>query len=138
MKQSVKLGSVAGIAIGAHWSISVILVLIADILAATVLPAIAPGHSYVAYWTVAVVVALLFVASLLAHELAHAIVARRNHVPVGSITLWMLGGVAELKSDPPSPRAELRIAVAGPLASLAAAAVLCSPRRAAAPPAARR
>ncbi len=123
MKQSVKLGSVAGITIGAHWSVLVILMLIADVLAATVLPAAAPQLSYAAYWAVAIIGALLFLASLLAHELAHAIVARHNNVPVGSITLWMLGGVAELQGDPPSPRAELRIAAAGPLTSLAAAAV---------------
>jgi Zn-dependent protease len=123
MKRSVKLGSVAGITIGAHWSVLVILTLIADILAVSVLPAAAPGHAYALYWVVAVITALLFLASLLAHELAHAVVARRNHVPVGAITLWMLGGMAELPGDPPSPKAELRVAVAGPLASLAAAVI---------------
>jgi Zn-dependent protease len=68
--------------------------------------------------------AVVFLASLLAHELAHALVARRNGVGVRSITLWMLGGVAELDGDPPSAGADLRIALAGPAASLVAAALL--------------
>jgi Zn-dependent protease len=123
MKQNVRLGSLAGVGIGAHWSVLAILVLIADAVAVTMLPTAAPGHSPVVYWAVALAVALLTLASLLAHELAHAAVARRNGVPVGSITLWMLGGVSELREEPPNPRAELWIAAAGPLSSLAAAAV---------------
>ena len=59
-------------------------------------------------------------AALLAHELAHSLVARRYGVPVTSITLWALGGVSELGGEPPTARADLRIAAAGPAASLAA------------------
>jgi Zn-dependent protease len=73
---------------------------------------------------VAVGGAVVFLAALLAHELAHALVARRNGVEVRSITLWMLGGVAQLEGDPSSADAELRIALAGPAASVAAGGVL--------------
>ena len=124
MKQSVRLGRVAGIPVGAHWSVAVILVLIAELLAVSVLPGAFPHQSAGLYWVVAGAAAVVFLASLLAHELAHALVARRNGVGVRSITLWMLGGVAELDGDPPSAGADLRIALAGPAASLAAGLVL--------------
>jgi Zn-dependent protease len=120
VKQSVRLGRVAGIELGAHWSVAVILVLIAELLAVTVLPTAHRHQPAALYWTAASVGAVMFLASLLAHELAHALVARHYGVPVRSITLWMLGGVAELDADPPSAAADLRIALAGPAASIAA------------------
>lgn len=119
MKQNVRLGRVAGIEVGAHWSVAVILVIIAELLAVTVLPGAHLHQPAVVYWAAGSVGAVLFLGSLLAHELAHALVARRNGVPVRSITLWMLGGVAELGADPPSAAADLRIALAGPAASIA-------------------
>lgn len=114
MKQNVRLGRVAGIPVGANWSVAVILVIIAEILAVSVLPAAVPHRPAAVYWLVAVVAAALFLACLLAHELAHAVVARRCGVGVRSITLWMLGGMAELEGDPPGAAADLRIALAGP------------------------
>lgn len=123
MKQSVRLGRVGEIPVGAHWSVAVILVIIAQVLAVSVLPAGFPREQPVVYWTVAVVAAVLYLASLLAHELAHALVARRSAVPVGSVTLWMLGGVTELEGEPPTSGADLRIALAGPAASLAAGGI---------------
>ena len=123
MKQSVRLGRVAGIPVGAHWSVAVILVIIAELLAASVLPAAFPHEPAGLCWAVAAVAAVLFLGSLGAHELAHAVVARRNGVGVRSVTLWMLGGVTELAGDPPSAGADLRIALAGPAASLAAGGV---------------
>jgi Zn-dependent protease/CBS domain-containing protein len=62
--------------------------------------------------------AALFLASILVHEAAHAIVARRNGVEVESITLWLLGGVAQLRSEPRSPRVEFAVAAVGPATSL--------------------
>src|SRR6266545_1928679 len=110
MKQSVRLGRVAGIPIGMHWSMLVIL--LTDILASSALPGLVGDLPVGAYWAAAVPTALLFLASLLAHELAHSVVARRHGLRVRAITLWMLGGVAELQGDPPSPRADLHIAAA--------------------------
>ncbi|MHB1431285.1 MAG: site-2 protease family protein, partial [Streptosporangiaceae bacterium] len=124
MRQSLRLGRVAGIPVGVHWTVGVILLLIADMLGMSVLPAAREGLPAVVYWTVAVLGAVVFAGSLLVHELSHAIVAKRHGVRVRSITLWMLGGVAELDDDPPNPTADLRIALAGPASSLALAVLL--------------
>lgn len=123
MRQNLRLGRVAGIPVGLHWTVVVIVCLIGGLLGAQILPAMVPGEATAAYWIVAVPGALLFIAALLAHELAHAFVAQRHGVKVNSITLWALGGVAELAGDPPSARADLQIAVAGPATSLGAALV---------------
>ena len=69
-------------------------------------------------WTLAVVAAVLAVACLYAHELAHAIVARAYGIPVRSISLFLLGGMAHITRESPSPRAEFLIAIAGPLTSI--------------------
>jgi Zn-dependent protease/CBS domain-containing protein len=118
MKQSIRIGRIGGIPIGANWSVVVITVLITWILAAGVLPELAPDQSRVAYVGVALLVAVCFFASLVAHELAHSLVARRYGVGVRAITLWMFGGVSELETETSSPREELRMAVAGPATSL--------------------
>ena len=124
MKQTMPLGRVAGIRIGAHWSALVMVVLIGWLLGAQVLPGLAPHEPAVAYWAVAVPGAVTFIAALLAHELAHSLVARRYGVPVTSITLWTLGGVSELGGEPPHARADLLIAAAGRATSLTAGLVL--------------
>ncbi|GHE13554.1 site-2 protease family protein [Streptomyces alanosinicus] len=123
MDETLPLGRIAGVRIGLHWSVLVIFALITVALAHGRLPATHPGHSPVAYWALAVLTAVVFFVSLLAHELAHAVVARRNGVQVEGITLWMLGGAARLRGEAPSPAAELRIAGVGPLTSLLAGAV---------------
>jgi Zn-dependent protease len=97
--------------------------LLAQSLAIVVLPAAAPGRPRWVYWLVAVAAAALFLASLLAHEVAHALVARRYGMRVERVTLWLLGGVAELGGQPSSPRVDLRVAVVGPLTSVAAGGV---------------
>jgi Zn-dependent protease len=78
VKQTVRLGRVAGIPVGAHWSVGVILAIIAELLAVTVLPGAFPHERAGQYWAVAGAAAVAFLASLLAHELAHALVARRR------------------------------------------------------------
>lgn len=120
MKQTLRLGRVAGMPVGVHWSVLVIMVLLVQGLAMAFLPASAPGGPAWVYWVVAVAAAVLFLASLLAHELAHALVARYYRMPVERVTLWLLGGVAELGGQPPTPRVDLRVAAVGPLTSLAA------------------
>lgn len=96
------------------------LVLIAWLLGESVLPGAVPHKSAALYWGVACATSALFFASLLAHELSHALVARRNGLTVRAITLWMLGGVAELDGEPPTAGADLRIAAVGPAVSAAA------------------
>ena len=118
MRHTMRVGTVAGIPVRVHWSVLVIMLLFAQGLAVSVLPANAAGQAPVLYWTVALVVAAVFMALLLAHELAHALVARHYGVRVRRITLWLLGGVAELDGQAPHPRGDLLIAAAGPLVSL--------------------
>lgn len=112
------LGRVAGVRIGVHWSVLLIFVLIALGLAEGRLPAAYPGHAPALYWAAGLATSVVFFGSLLAHELAHALVARRNRVKVENIVLWLLGGAARLKGEAETPGAELRIAGAGPLVSL--------------------
>ena len=121
MREPVRFGKVAGIPVGAHWSVLVVLLLVAEGMAMVVLPELVPDHSPVAYWLAGLLTALIFLGSLLAHELAHALVARTYGLSVQRITLWMLGGVSLLGGEPPTPRADLRVALAGPLASVAVA-----------------
>ena len=123
MHEQVHLGKVAGVKIGFHWSLLAIFGLIVFGLAAGQLPGDSPGRSAVAYLVTALAVAVVFFVSLVAHELAHAVVARRRHVEVNGIVLWLLGGVAQLNGESPDPGTELRIAAAGPAVSLALAAV---------------
>ena len=89
------------------------IMMIGWLLGGQVLPTMTPHQPAVAYWVVAVPCAAAFMAALLAHELAHSLVARRYGVPVTSITLWALGGVSELGGEPSTARADLRIAAAG-------------------------
>lgn len=123
MRGTVPLGRVAGVPIGVHWSVLVIMLLLTQGLAVRVLPADSPGHSPALYWALAAMASAVFMASLLAHEIAHALVARHHGVRVRRITLWLLGGVAELDGQAPHPRGDLLIAAAGPLTSLLAGAV---------------
>jgi Zn-dependent proteases len=121
MKQSLRLGRVAGVPVGVHWSVLVIGLLIGASLGGVVLPAAVPGLPTAWYVLTAAATVVLFLGSLLAHELAHALVAQRRGLPVKSITLWLFGGMAELEGEAKTPRNELETAAAGPLTSLAVA-----------------
>ena len=112
------LGRVAGVHVGAHWSWIIVVWLVVWSLAAEVFPDAAPGLSDGAYLAMAGVATLAFFASLLLHELGHAIVARREGMEIEGITLWLFGGVARFQGMFPSAGAELRIALAGPAVSL--------------------
>ena len=114
----VPLGSVRGIRIEANWSVALIFALIALGLATLQFPSVNPHQSALTYAIAAIVTAVAFFASLLAHELAHSLVARRFGLRVEKITLWVLGGVSQLSGEVPSPGAEVWIAGVGPLTSL--------------------
>jgi Zn-dependent protease len=90
---------------------------------ASTLPATAPGYSGEAYWAGGAFGATVLLASLLTHELAHAIVARRAGVKVFDVTLWIFGGVTRLGGHAKTPQTAFRIAVAGPATSLLLAAI---------------
>jgi Zn-dependent protease/CBS domain-containing protein len=123
MGENVRLGRVAGIPVGMNWSLLVVFVLITLTLAEG-FSATVSGYPDVAYWLVAVTATLLFYACLLAHELAHSVVARRAGVPVHGITLWLFGGVSQLGGEAASADDLLRIALAGPLMSVTVGLVL--------------
>ena len=117
-EESLHLGKIAGVRIGANWSLVVVVWLIAWSLASNGLPIEAPGYSRVEYWVAGVIASVAFFACLLAHELSHSVVARRHGVEVEGIVLWLFGGVSRLKGEAAEPGLELRIAVAGPMMSL--------------------
>jgi Zn-dependent protease len=114
-----KVGRLAGIEISIHPSWLVIAFLITYSLAVARFPAEFPGWSIAMYWAVAAATAALFFASVLAHELSHAIVARRFGLTVEGITLFIFGGATSIDSDSRTPRDEALIALAGPAASIA-------------------
>jgi Zn-dependent protease len=122
MTPTLRFGRIAGIPVGASWSAVLIALLIAWALAGQLLPAQVPALGPAAYWLAGAAGAGLFLGSLLAHELGHAVVARRAGLRVNGITLWLLGGVAQLEDEPASPGDELKVAIVGPAVSLALAA----------------
>lgn len=81
-----------------------------------------PGHDDRAF-ALAVVFALAFFASILLHELGHAVIALRNGVGITGIDLWMFGGLAKMKRESPTPWIDLKISAAGPLVTLVIAAI---------------
>ncbi|HEX6421600.1 MAG TPA: site-2 protease family protein, partial [Acidimicrobiales bacterium] len=124
MEEDFRFGRIAGIAVGASWSLIVVVLLITWTVAVGVLPAGDVDYPTAVYWAVAGVTAVVFLASLLAHEMAHALVARAQGMPVEGITLWMFGGVSKLGGESRDARSELRMAIVGPLTSLVIGIVL--------------
>jgi Zn-dependent protease/CBS domain-containing protein len=112
-----RIGRVAGIEIAVDYSWLLIFVLITFSLGSQ----FSAGHedwSRAAIWTSAVVASLLFFVSIVLHELGHSLTAQRLGVGVASITLFVFGGVAQLRSEPKRPSHEVLIALAGPLVSI--------------------
>src|SRR5690242_17651070 len=97
VESSFRLGRIAGVDVGVNWSWLVVFALITWSLAAGVFPDQDPGRSQAVYIAMAVVAAVLFFTSLLAHELGHAVTARREGMELDGITLWLFGGVARFK-----------------------------------------
>lgn len=124
MRADIQLGSLAGISIKINLSWLIIFALLAVSLAMGWFPVAAPGFAVWIYWVTGAVITLLFFASVLAHELAHSVVARWRGIPVKSITLFIFGGVSDIEREPQSAGAEFQIAVVGPLASLIIGVVL--------------
>jgi len=111
---SIKLARVFGIRIGVEPSWFLVLFLIIYLLTGYYGDRFEDGTAF----TLAVVSALLFFASVLLHELGHAVVARRNDIGIVGIDLWMFGGVAKMERDSDSAGVEFRVAAAGPLVTL--------------------
>ena len=111
------LGHVFGIPVQAHWSVAVIMGVIAWNLSTSTFASWYPTAPWLRV-LVGIGASAVFLAGLLAHEIAHAAVAKRLGVEVDSITLWLFGGVAQLRSEADRPSVELRIAGAGPAVSV--------------------
>jgi Zn-dependent protease len=113
---SIQLVRISGIRIGVSPSWFIVLFILIWILSGY-FQDVLQGTQTQAF-TVAVICVLLFFASLIAHELGHAIVARRQGIEIAGIDLWLLGGVAKMRQDTTSPGREFNVAAAGPAVSL--------------------
>jgi Zn-dependent protease/predicted transcriptional regulator len=117
MKSNVKLGRVSGIEIGLHYSWFIIAALIVFSLVERFRQA-NPSWGRGETWVTALFTAALFFVSLLLHELAHSLVARKRGLKVSKITLFALGGVSQIQDDATDAKTEFWVAIAGPIASL--------------------
>lgn len=119
-----QIGRILGIPIKVHVSWFLVFGFMTWMLATGYLPASLPGQSWARYWGMAAVTALCLFGSVLLHELGHSAVAQQYRIPIGQITLFVFGGVAHMQREPPKPKAEFLVAIAGPLVSFLLAGVL--------------
>ena len=117
MHAQIRLGRIAGISIGLHYSWFIIAFLITLSLIGR-FSAVMPKWSSATVWSAAIVTGLLFFVALLLHELAHSLLAKSRGLRVRAITLFALGGVSQIESEAPDAKSEFWIAIVGPLASL--------------------
>jgi Zn-dependent protease len=118
VQAQVKLGRIAGISVGLHYSWFIIALLITLSLAEHFRTA-TPRWSSTVVWSAAVVTGVLFFVALLLHELAHSLLAKTRGLRVRAITLFALGGVSQIESEASDAKSEFWIAIVGPLTSLA-------------------
>jgi len=123
MNSGVRIGRIAGIKVTADWSVLVIGALLAWGVAGGAVPAAVPGTPSWLAWAVGSLAALLLLASLTAHELGHALLARRRGIAVDGIRLWLFGGVAQMGGDWMTGRTEMLVAAVGPAITFVIAAV---------------
>jgi Zn-dependent protease len=116
MKSSFRLFRITGIDIGIHYTWIFIFIFFSWSLA-QYFTATYPGWSTAVYWIMGIIASLMIFVSVLIHELAHSLVARRKGIPVNSITLFILGGVSNLEDEPRQPSSEFIMAIVGPLTS---------------------
>ena len=118
MGGNLTIGRFGGVEVRLHWSLIAVFALIAWSLAEGVFPSQNPGLSHGTYIAMGIVAAVLFLVSILLHELGHSWVARREGIEVDSITLWLFGGVSQIKGRFKSAGDEFRVAISGPLVSI--------------------
>ena len=109
---------VRGIRVGVDYSWFLVLFLAIIYLSGVYRDVLGAGSSDTQPYVLAVITAFAFFASILLHELGHAVVAVRNGIPISDITLWLFGGVARMTSDTDSPGTEFKVAIAGPVVTL--------------------
>ncbi|HEV2121489.1 MAG TPA: site-2 protease family protein, partial [Chloroflexota bacterium] len=123
MQNSFTLGRIAGIPVGVHYTWFFVAALLTWALAQGYFPALYPSWSATAYWVAGIVAALLLFASVLTHEFGHSLVAKARGVRVERITLFIFGGVAQMKQEAERPGDDFVIGIAGPITSFALAAL---------------
>ena len=116
MKAHIKLGRILGIEVGLHLSWFIIAFLITMSLASQ-FQIVNPAWSESVVWATAITTGLLFFVTIILHELSHAMVARTRNLPVKSITLFALGGVAQIEKEAGEPSTEFWMGIAGPITS---------------------
>ena len=116
MRPSVTFGKIFGIEVGLHYSWLLIALLIVMSLAGQ-FSAKHADWSQTVVWSISVLTALAFFATLVAHELSHALVARARGIATRSITLFALGGVAAIEEEPHDPKTEFWVGIIGPITS---------------------
>ncbi len=123
MRGSFRLGRIAGIEIRIHYNWLLAFILITWSLAQGSFPQNYPGWDKTTYWIAGILAALLFFLSVLAHEMAHSLVAKTRGLGVQGITLFIFGGVSTIESEPERPKVEFAMAIVGPMTSLVLAGV---------------
>ncbi|MBI2830232.1 MAG: site-2 protease family protein [Chloroflexi bacterium] len=118
MKGSIRIGRIAGIEIGVHYTWLLIFMLVTSSLALSG-PQLFRGGEAAIYWTAGAVAAILLFACVFLHELAHSLVAKSRGLPVRSITFFVFGGVSNIEREPEKSGVEFTMAIVGPLTSLA-------------------
>ena len=112
-----KLGRIFGIEIDISYSWFFIFALVTVLLTFGIFPQTYPGHSVAVNIFLGMITSALFFGSLLFHEMSHSFVANLNRIPIKKITLFVFGGMAQMSSEPEEPKAEFKMAIAGPLSS---------------------
>ena len=116
--KSITLFKLFGFSVRADLSWLVIVVLVVWSLSGVVFPREYPGYTWASYLLMGLAAAVGLFGSIVVHELCHSLVAQRYGLPMRGITLFIFGGVAEMGDEPPSPKAEFLMAIAGPAASV--------------------
>jgi len=116
MKAQIKLGRIFGVEIGLHYSWFIIALLITFSIADQ-FRLNNPDWSDSLRWGLALVTAVLFFVSIVAHELSHAVVAKARGLPVRAITLFALGGVAQIEKEAADAKTEFWMGIVGPITS---------------------
>ncbi len=129
MRGSIRIVRLLGIPVFANVSLLLTLAIVTGLLALSLYPAAIPDASaykdnQLVHWLMALVSAIAFFSSILVHELAHSVVARRQGLDVERITLFIFGGVSQIAGEPRRPLNEFVMAIVGPLASLALGGIL--------------
>ncbi len=117
MKAHIKLGRIFGVAVGLHYS-WIIIALLVTLSLRSQFAIDHPAWNASTTWTIAIITGLLFFVSILLHELSHAAVAKMRGIPVRAITLFALGGVAQIEKDAADAKSEFWMGIIGPIASV--------------------